>query len=587
MTRPLDALLEALHALDPHELQWLSGYAAGLAAHTTRSTHSEPSAFTPPTTTPTLTASTQAAAPSIVVLFATQTGNSERVARDIAARLQREGAAAVVRSVRDVNIKKLPELAAVLVVVTSTHGDGDPPDELKPLYDALHKNNAPRLEQTRYAVVGLGDSSYRFFCKTAHDLDALFASLGATRIAPLTTCDLDIDKDLAPFFTQHLSSVVEAVPQAEVSIVAASAPVTVVPVVVASSATVIDNHRLTARGALKDVRHIELSLAAGVRFTPGDALLVHGTHRDEIVKDVVAAARIDADDDVMRKLAARELTRLTVPLVRAHAERVVRPSDRNALDAVINDANAFSAWAKARQLTDLLLEYNARWTAADLLAALRPLQPRAYSIANSLLTAPGEAHLTVAVVDDHSLPRRRRGALSGLLQDAVPDATFVVEVQENPRFRLPKDDVPLIFIGPGTGIAPFRAFLQERRERGAVGKNWLFFGDHTIASHFLYQREWSEAKAHGALHRLDVAFSRDQENKLYVQHRIAERGQEFWRWLDDGAHLYICGDASRMAKDVERAVLDVIRTHGGKSDDDASAWLAHAVAEHRYQKDVY
>ena len=608
------ALMADLQSLDTATLQWVSGYAAGLAA-----ARAERAPSTSPTTQTTATAATTVLPTSALAAAATQattttaplsivvgsqTGNGKRLAGTLASRL-RDGCVSVrIVDAADLDVRGLAKEQHVIVVV-STHGDGDPPDAFRPLYEGLLSKRAPMLSTLRFAVVGLGDSSYSQFCATARIVDERLASLGAERLQPRVECDVDVDAGVAAFLAGGLAQIAErwradqptstAAPLASVTPLRAHAapvvPVTVVPHAVAGPGVVLENLRLTGPGTIKDVRHVELSLPDGMRFEPGDALLVHGKSDAGVVADVCALLRCSPNESVdggglADVLAKKELTRLTRPLLLAHLERIVRDEDRVTLQGVIDgDVTAF---CRRRQLPDLLAELPARWSPQELLGALRPLQPRAYSLANSPLAAPGEAHLTVAIVDDGSFPRRRRGVLSGALQDARIDDSVLVEIQENTRFRLPEDGGrDVIFIGPGTGVAPFRAFLQHRVEAGAKGRHWLFFGEQTLRGHFLYQSEWLEARKRGHLHRLDVAFSRDQAHKIYVQDRIRESAAELWRWLDGGAHLYICGDASRMAKDVEAALLEVAQGVGGKDDDDAKAWLQALGAAGRYQKDVY
>ncbi len=611
------ALMAALQRLDTATLQWVSGYAAGLAA-----ARAERAPTT--TTTTTATAATLPTAASfgvsgasqpttttapLSIVVGSQTGNGKRLAGTLASRLRDAGVSVRVVDAADLDVRGLAKEQHIIVVV-STHGDGDPPDAFRPLYEQLLSKRAPRLSSLRFAVVGLGDSSYSQFCATARIVDERLAALGAERLQPRVECDVDIDAGVAAFLAGGLSQIAErwradtasspTTPLASVTPLRASSapavPVTVVPQAVAGPGVVLENLRLTAPGTTKDVRHIELRLPEGLRFEPGDALLVHGKSDAAVVGDVCALLRAAPSEDVdvggsavslAQALRGKELTRLTRPLLLAHLERIIREADRLELQGVLDGDVA--AFCRRRQLPDLLAAYPAHWTPQALVTALRPLQPRAYSLANSPLFAPGEAHLTVAIVDDGSFPRRRRGVLSGALQDARVDDSMLVEIQQNTRFRLPADDGrDVIFIGPGTGVAPFRAFLQHRVEQGAKGRHWLFFGEQTLRGHFLYQSEWLEARRRGQLHRLDVAFSRDQAHKVYVQDRLRESAAELWRWLDGGAHLYVCGDAGRMAKDVEAALKNVAKDIGGKADDDdAQEWLSALAAAGRYQKDVY
>ncbi len=568
-----------LHSLTKPQLLWLSGYAAGLAAR-------DPAPAPAPTPTP--------IAP-VTVLYGSQTGNGRALAAQLAERLGAAGVQTRVVNAKDYPLRSLAQ-EKLLVVVVSTHGDGDPPDDVRALHEQLHGRRAPALPGLRYAVVGLGDSSYTHFCATARAFDERLAALGAERLFPRVECDVDVAQGAATFLTEGVAKLTELwraqQPSATPSV---SAPQPPLPAPGPTTARVLTNLRLTARGTRKEVRHVELELEGDATYEPGDALLVHADARPEVVDDVLRGLGLDGAAELTHRgetrplaghLAGRELTRLLRPFVVAHQARVRRPDDRASLQSALD--GDFAVWAGVRQLVDLLAEHPATWSAAELLEALRPAPPRAYSIASSPLVSPGEAHLTVAVVDDAGAPRRRLGRVSSALAGAGPDATLRVQLQRNERFRLPADPArDVIFIGPGTGVAPFRACLQHREATGATGRHWLFFGDQTIAGHFLYQTEWQAARARGSLHRLDVAFSRDQAAKLYVQHRLLERAEELWRWLQAGAHLYVCGDASRMAADVERALLQVAAGALGRDEEAAREWLAGLSAEGRYQRDVY
>jgi sulfite reductase (NADPH) flavoprotein alpha-component len=362
------------------------------------------------------------------------------------------------------------------------------------------------------------------------------------------------------------------------------------------SAPLLLNQRITGRGSDRDVRHLELSLeGSGLRYAPGDALGIWPTQSPALVDAVLAATQLDGDAQVQaghEELSLRtwlterrELTQLTRPFFAAHAERngdatlreLLVPASREAL------SERFSQW----QVIDLLHRHPTDWTAEALVAALRPLVPRLYSIASSQTVVGEEVHLTVSHVDYALNGEARWGAASRYLADRAEGETVPVFIEANDRFRLPADERDIIMIGPGTGIAPFRAFVQERAERGASGRNWLLFGNPHFHSDFLYQVEWQQALKNGNLHRLDLAFSRDQANKIYVQHRLREQGRRLYEWLDGGAHLYLCGDASRMAKDVHRSLVEIVSEQSSRSAADAEAWLSQLIQQGRYARDVY
>lgn len=584
-------LTRLVDGLDTASLHWLSGYAAGLAAHATLLRDAAP-----------LTAVEAAAAPlphqQLTIVYGSQTGNSKRLAEALAR--DAEGAGLAVRLQR-ADAYPLRELKneRLLYVVISTQGDGDPPDDARAFVEFLAGKRAPKLDDLKFAVLALGDSSYPKFCAVGAAIDARLAELGAKRLFSRGDADLDFDTVAKPWLQQALAAAREnlKVPTG-LATVTPLRPQRVLPVWTRErpyAAEVLTNQRISARGALKDVRHVELSLReSGLGYEPGDALGVWPTNPPALVDAIVALLKLDAEaavsiDGATLPLRAwllekRELTRLARPFVFAHAQRA-RFDD---LDAAIASPIAFPALLADWQLIDLLHAYPASWTPHEFVAALRPLTPRLYSIASSLKVVEDEAHLTVARISYAAFGRDHVGAASEFLATRGTDSRVPVFVESNERFRLPQDgNRDVIMIGPGTGIAPFRGFIQERTAIGAKGRNWLFFGNPHLRSDFLYQLEWQQALKRGELSRLDVAFSRDQAEKVYVQHRLRRRGAELYAWLQQGAHLYVCGDATHMARDVHAALRDIAVEHGGKSVEDAEAWLGELAAERRYARDVY
>ncbi|MCE9666511.1 assimilatory sulfite reductase (NADPH) flavoprotein subunit [Myxococcus stipitatus] len=588
-------LLKLLAGLDAASLHWVSGYAAGLAARTgVAATHA-------PTPPPTVVAPTPGA--TLTILYGTQTGNS----RLLAERLERQVASAglSVRRVRasDYSVKELVR-ETLLAVVISTQGDGEPPDDARGFCEHLLGKRAPRLEGLRYTVLGLGDSSYPKFCEVGRVLDARLAELGATRLLERADCDLDFEPVAAGWLDQTLAKTREAL-ERQTSPVA-----TVVPLRAGSSAAptaskeapftaaVLVNQRITGRGALKDVRHVEVSLeGSGLEYAPGDALGVWAPNPPELVDAVLSLQGLSGDEAVTRDgktlplsrwlSDALELTRLSRPFLERHATLAASP----ALQALLapGAAEGLRALLKSHQVIDVLREHPARWDARELVLALRKQTPRLYSIASSPKRVGAEAHLTVAVVDYEAFGSRHLGAASHHLATRVAETDTVrVFVERNERFRLPEDsDRDVLMIGPGTGVAPFRGFVQERAETGARGRNWLFFGEQHFRSQFLYQAEWQEALKKKSLHRLSLAFSRDGAQKVYVQHRLREAGRDVYAWLEGGASLYVCGDAQRMAPDVHEALVDIVTTHGGLGREAAEDWLKGLRDQHRYLRDVY
>lgn len=605
----MHALLGAVRELADQDLTWLSGFAAGVVAGRQGGAAQRAQAalapVAPPAVLSAVAPSAQAALAPVTVLYGTQSGNSKKLAERLSERLTAAGSAVRLVRLSDYSVRELAKERLVVLVI-ATYGDGDPADDSRAFYDFVLGKRAPRLPELRYAVLGLGDTSYPKFCYVARKLDDRLAELGAQRLVPRGECDVTFEpvagpwleaaaEKLLPVASAPASGVVIPLHTAAPAAPASNAATRQAP----ATATVLVQQQLTSRHAGKRVLHLELALEAEkLGYQTGDALAVWPQSSPELVAEVCGTLGLSSDELVThdgRELplgqwlaGERELTRLSRPVVAAIAERAAAPELARLLEP--GDANqaALGELLATHQVIDLLLRAPGKWSAAELVAALRPLAPRSYSISSSALAYPDEAHLTVAEVAYAAANgRRRAGCASGYLARAQVDDLLRVFIEPNPGFRLPAPDADLIMIGPGTGVAPFRAFVQERELTGARGKNWLFFGEQRRRDTFLYQLEWLAALRKGSLHRLDVAFSRDQASKVYVQHRLLERGRDLWAALTGGAHLYVCGDAKRMAPDVEAALLAIARAHGGHDEDGALDWLAELRAQHRYHRDVY
>jgi sulfite reductase (NADPH) flavoprotein alpha-component len=594
------ALVDDLAAeLDGEGLVWLSGYAAGIARGRVQPAM-QPRARA-------LDAQAQPAAPAtapLTIVYGSQTGNARRVAEQLAA--SAEGAGLPVRLLR-ADAYPLRELKSErhLYIVISTQGDGDPPDDARDLFGHLTGRKAPRLEQLHYAVLGLGDSSYPKFCAVGEVLDARLAELGATRLLPRGDADLDIETVSAPWSEQALARAKETLkPSAKVTPLRPETPTATAATPSRAQpfhAELLTNQRITAPGSAKDVRHIELALeGSALAYEPGDALGIWPRNPEPLVDAVLAISALDGDAAVTHAgdtlplrqwlLEKRELTRLSRPFVAAHAararddelQRVLAPENASQLQRLLAD----------RQVVDLLQGHRAAWTGEELVAALRPLAPRLYSIASSRKEVGDEAHLTVAHVEYDAGGETRWGAASHFLAGRSEGEHVPVYVEANERFRLPADaSRDVVMIGPGTGVAPFRAFMQERRATRPMtadssGRNWLFFGNPHFRSDFLYQLEWQRALKQGTLARIDLAFSRDGTHKRYVQHRIAEHARELYDWLQQGAYLYVCGGIA-MGKDVHAALLDAVAAHNGGDREAAGDYLDGLARQGRYARDVY
>jgi sulfite reductase (NADPH) flavoprotein alpha-component len=573
--------------LEPAQLAWLSGYFAGLAAGASPSG----SAARPP-------AAAAEAAPTLTILSASHTGNGRKIAERLFAATRAQGIAARLVKAGDYSPRELAR-ETLLYAVVSTHGEGDPPEEARALFEFLAGKRAPQLPQLQYAVLALGDSSYAQYCAAGRSLDERLAKLGARRLLPRVDCDVDYERLARPWLDDALARVSEHANRQATAAVAAAPVLSIVNAVEhtranPAAAEVITNQRITGRDALKDVRHVELVLAdEAIRYEPGDALGVVHRNPEHAIDALLQVTRLDGGETVShagRQLPLHawlrdelEITRIARPLLVTLAER----GNVSAQAWLAPDgASAFQDFTQRSQVADLFARFPVDWSGASLVAALRPITSRVYSIASSQAVVGPEVHTTVAVVgsDGASAP----GAASAFLAAQAVDTPLQVWIERNERFRVPPDSSrDIIMIGPGTGVAPFRAFLQERESTGAKGRNWLFFGGRTRRDEFLYQLEWQAALKRGSLQRLDVAFSRDQAHKIYVQDRLREAGREIFDWLSNGAYLYVCGDAARMAPDVQRALLDIAAQHGALAEDDAREWLGELTADGRYLRDVY
>ncbi len=575
--------------LDGQQLWWASGYLAGRAAAAGGAAEASGAA-----------ASVTAPAVRWTVFFATETGNCRGIAGELVTALGEAGIDARAQDLADFRPALLKQESHAVFVV-ATHGIGEPPDGTAGFFDWLNGERAPRLDGLRYAVLALGDSSYDDFCETGRQLDSRLEALGALPLEPRVECDVDFEARSEGWIQSMLARA-----RAERSERAGRTDPATGPhlVPVASRAhsrknpflaPVLEIQPITGQGSSKDVRHVVLSLeGSGLRYEPGDALGVWPTNPPQLVQrfltllDLDADAEVTLDDEVMplgQALAHRlELTLLGRSLLEDYARRfTVEP-----LLALLEPGNrtALNEYLGARQVIDLLHDHPVAPSAQQLADTLKRVTPRLYSIASSLAANPDEVHLTVGVVSYRAFGRPHLGAASTYL--AEPGDAVPVYVAPNPRFRLPaEDDAPVIMIGAGTGVAPYRAFLEEREARGARGDHWLFFGDRNFATDFLYQTEWARYRKSRLLTRHDVAFSRDQQNKVYVQDRLRERGAELFRWLERGAHLYVCGDAAHMAPDVHQALLEVVEQGLGAGRPQAEAYLEELKQSQRYQRDVY
>lgn len=542
-------------------------------------------------------------AQTLTILYGSQTGNGRGVAKALADKAQAQGYAVNLASMGEYNVRQLKQ-EAVLLLVVSTHGEGEAPDDAIELHKFLASKRAPKLDNLHYSVLALGDSSYEFFCQTGKDFDARLAALGAKSLLPLIECDVDYEAAAGQWHADVLEAVKPLIETSSASVVSIGTAKAIGESEFTKqnpySAEVLVSQKITGRGSDRDVRHVEIDLGdSGLTYQAGDALGVWFSNNEVLVDEVLAGLSLVADELVtlgteslslkQALLEKKELTQLYPGLVKAWAEL----SGSAELLALSEDKEQVRHFILKHQFADLVTQYplsnnSVTLNAAKLLELLRPLTPRLYSIASSQSEVETEVHLTVALVEDERHGSARFGGASHFLASAQEGTQVKVYVESNKHFRLPENpETPLIMVGPGTGVAPFRAFMQERVAQGIQGDSWLFFGNPHFEQDFLYQTEWQQYLKNGDLSRIDVAFSRDQAHKIYVQHRIKEQGQALWQWLQNGAHLYICGDAERMAKDVHQALIEVAVEVGGLNTEAAEAYFETLRSDKRYQKDVY
>jgi sulfite reductase (NADPH) flavoprotein alpha-component len=577
---------QLLATLSPEEALWISGYLAGFTRQPV----------------PSLVAMAAApATPPLLILYGSETGHAAALAKRMEEQAATRGLAAHAVDMAEFRPQDLKDVKQ-LALLTSTYGEGDPPDSAAGFYEFLHGRKAPRLEQMHFAVLGLGDSTYERFCQTAKDFDQRLEALGARRLHDRADCDVDYEAPATAWIEAVLTgfagertaapaiTLPTAAPRAETRRIDRKHPF---------PAVILDSLVLNGRGSDKITRHVELSLAgSGLIYAPGDSIGVLPENDPDAVGELIEILDLSAGEMVpggeggdisLAEALARvyEVTTLTPRFIEHYAEtaqsdrlrRLARPESRAELRAYQAD----------RQIIDVVSEFPiAGLDGKTLVGMLRKLQPRLYSLASSQATFPDEAHLTVAVVLYPSPARLRKGVASAYLSERRGiDDTVPVYIEHNKNFRLPADPAtPIIMIGAGTGVAPFRAFMQERA-LGSSGPSWLFFGDRHFRTDFLYQTEWQRLLRDGALSRMDVAFSRDQPEKLYVQHRLREHAKEIHAWLQEGAHVYVCGDAARMAPDVHAALVDILASQGGMPHAQAEEAVKRLHQDKRYQRDVY
>lgn len=578
-------------SLNGEQAAWLCGYLSGLSAQGAIG-GAAPQAVAP--------AGSAGVSKPVTVLYGSQTGNGEGVASQLAAALEGKGVTVNLQDMVDYKPQNLKSEQRLAIVV-STHGEGDPPDNAMDLHAFIHGKRAPKVPELEIAVLSLGDSSYEHFCKTGADFDEQLVKLGAARVLDRVDCDVDYD-DQAEAWVAQVVEKFGATPAAPtVSVSTPTAP----GVAAAPSqynkknpfpATLLERVSLNGRGSAKEVVHLELSLEdSGLTYEPGDALGVCAENDAQYADELLVSLGADPNETVStphgEKIAREaflhdyEITTITRPFMKSWEELAQSKS----FSDIVNDSDKFHDYTYGREVIDVVKDFPVEGVATqDFLDMLRKMPPRLYSIASSIDAHPEEVHLCVGATRYEAHGRKRLGVCSTYLAERIQeDETIRVYVDPNKNFKLPADpDVPVIMVGPGTGIAPFRAFV-EQREIQRASRNWLFFGDQHFDTDFLYQTEWQQWLKSGVLSRMDVAFSRDQKQKLYVQHRMLEQAKSLYGWLEEGAHFYVCGDEKRMAHDVHSALIDIVSDQGAKSKEDAEAYVKAMQKDRRYQRDVY
>lgn len=590
----VDLLNRLLSDVSAKQCMWLCGYLAALANILEKKEQNGKSV-------PTELAS-PAVKQEVTIIYGSQTGNGQTLAQKFAEQLRVLGISVTLRSMDEFKPQTLKTIKHLLIIV-STHGEGDPPDNAIRFYEFIHGNRVPKLEQLNYAVLALGDRSYEFFCETGKQIDERLAQLGATRLCPRVDCDVDFDESANKWFaevvsvlqapvkstiTNHIS--IDTLTGSSDSIYSKANPY---------PAEVLENINLNGRGSEKETRHLELSIeGSNFIYEPGDSIGIFPENDPELVQNLIQVMGWKADERLSINHETRslqeallryfEITVLTKSLLTQLAQLV----DNDQLNGLLKPENEkeLKEYIRNHDLLDLVRDFSLTTLPAhELTSLLRKMPARLYSIASSYLVNPDEVHLTIGALRYQAGGRERKGVCSTYCAERVKVGDRLpIYLHKNPNFKLPTNpDTPIIMIGAGTGIAPYRSFLEEREVSGAKGKSWLFFGNQRYMTDFLYQVEWQRWVKEGVLTKLALAFSRDSSEKIYVQQRMLENSKELFTWLEDGAVIYVCGDEQRMAKDVHSTLLQIVEQEGRLSREEAQAYISKLQQEKRYQRDVY
>jgi sulfite reductase (NADPH) flavoprotein alpha-component len=568
----IEILNQVVGPATPVQRAWLAGFLAGLDAQAGDAANVAPQPVAPP----------QPAEP-LTILYGTESGNSEKLAGDVAKAARKMGLKPSLVDMADLEVASLAGVKR-LVVIAATWGEGEPPGRATRAYKELMSDAAPRLESTQFGVLALGDTAYVEFCAIGKALDERLAALGAKRVVDRVDCDLDFAEPAANWIGGALKVLAPpADPNAKVIAVDFGGKPSATPNLDVVEAEVTETINLNSSRSNKETYHLELTFdGAAPAYKPGDALDLYAENDPDYVDDLLRAARLSADTALRTELIkSRDVTTLSLKTMETYAnfgQRYVKE---------FVDLGVAKRWIVGRQLIDLVQQFPLALDAEKLRALTRPLSPRAYSIASARSEVGEEAHLLISAVRYQTHGRARKGVASNYAAGLKKGARVRVKLKPNKHFALPAPDRDIIMVGPGTGVAPFRAFVQERRATEAKGRNWLFFGDRTFTHDFLYQLEWQDALKDGALARMDVAFSRDTPEKVYVQNRIWDKRRDLIEWLGGGASLYVCGDMNAMAKDVRATLVRAYADVKSLSPEAAEQAVAALERDKRYQQDVY
>jgi sulfite reductase (NADPH) flavoprotein alpha-component len=577
--------------LDSKQIIWLSGYFTGLGSNG-KELNLEDNQIKP---------EKSVNKNLLTILYGSRSGNSQTIAEKLADKFNSNGISSKCFDMNDYPNKNLKSEKNIIVIV-STHGEGVPPTSAEEFYEFIHSKRAPKMKTMNYAVCALGDSSYEFFCKTGADFDKRFEELGATRLLERNDCDVDFE-DSSELWIDKVYGAFIPVLKADIRLTTESIHKKSTSEKPSEynkknpfKALVLDKILLSGRGSQKENYHIELSVeGSGLKYKPGDALGIIPVNSPPLVDRLIDLKKFNAETIINNGVGSKSLRDILLhhyeisTLTKDVLSNYATITDNKQLHKIINDNTLLRDYIYGRDVLDLLNDFPARFEPDELVGILRKLQPRLYSITSSQLAYEDEVHLIIGTVRYNGKGGLKEGVCSTYLSDRINiDDLLPVYIDHNPNFKLPENpETPVIMIGPGTGVAPFRGFVQEREANGSTGKNWLFFGDQYFTTDFLYQTEWQKYLKQGILTKMDVAFSKDSSEKIYVQHRMMQHAKDIYSWLQEGAHIYVCGDSKNMAPDVFKAVTKIVEDEGEISNEKALEYMRNMQKARRYHEDVY